>query len=194
MPRQNGSEQPKPLTVLTQRHRQARCVDADADGSLGIRHQNNPQPRHPREECVMTYRACPTKRSRRTKAGVTAIRDAIVDVIGEDPPMTVRQVFYQLVTRGVIEKTEAQYQGTVIRLMTEMRLSGELRFDWVVMKAATFGLQRPTTASPTPLNKPPSSTVAARSRSRPIIPQLVREGRTRWSSCGTSRRTTTSRS
>ena len=80
----------------------------------------------------MTYRACPTKRSRRTKAGVTAIRDAIVDVIGEDPPMTVRQVFYQLVTRGVIEKTEAQYQGTVIRLMTEMRLSGELRFDWVV--------------------------------------------------------------
>jgi hypothetical protein len=46
---------------------------------------------------------------------VTAIRDAIVDVIKDDPPMTVRQVFYQLVTRGVIEKTEEQYQGTVIR-------------------------------------------------------------------------------
>ena len=47
--------------------------------------------------------------------------------------MTVRQVFYQLVTRGVIEKTEEQYQGTVIRLMTEMRLDGSLsRFDWVV--------------------------------------------------------------
>ena len=42
--------------------------------------------------------------------------------------MTVRQVFYQLVSRGVIEKTEAQYQGTVIRLMTEMRLSDELPY------------------------------------------------------------------
>lgn len=63
---------------------------------------------------------------------MTAIRDAIVDVIKDDPPMTVRQVFYQLVTRGVIEKTEEQYQGTVIRLMTEMRLSGALPFDWVV--------------------------------------------------------------
>jgi len=53
-------------------------------------------------------------------------------LISDDPPMTVRQVFYQLVARGVIEKTEEQYQGTVIRLMTEMRIDGELPFDWVV--------------------------------------------------------------
>jgi hypothetical protein len=53
-------------------------------------------------------------------------------VIEDDPPMTVRQVFYQLVARGVIEKTEEQYQGTVIRLMTDMRLDGELPYDWVV--------------------------------------------------------------
>ena len=33
--------------------------------------------------------------------------------------MTVRQVFYQLVVRNIIEKTEEQYQGTVIRLLTE---------------------------------------------------------------------------
>jgi len=32
----------------------------------------------------------------------------------------------------VIEKTEEQYQGTVIRLMTDMRLEGELPFEWVV--------------------------------------------------------------
>ena len=79
-----------------------------------------------------SFRACSTKRDRRPKADVAAIRAAIVDVIEDDPPMTVRQVFYQLVTRGVIEKTEEQYQGTVIRLMTEMRLSGELPFNWVV--------------------------------------------------------------
>ena len=78
------------------------------------------------------YEARPITRSRRTKAGVTAIRDAIINVIEADPPMTVRQVFYQLVARNVIEKSEAQYQGTVIRLMTEMRLAGDLPFDWVV--------------------------------------------------------------
>jgi hypothetical protein len=53
-------------------------------------------------------------------------------VIEEDPPMTVRQVFYQLVARGVIDKTEMEYQRTVIRLMTEMRLSGDLPYDRVV--------------------------------------------------------------
>ena len=73
--------------------------------------------------------ACPIRRSRDE---MEVIRQAIPDVIEDDPPMTVRQVFYQLVSRGVIEKTEGQYQRTVIRLMTEMRLSGELPYDWVV--------------------------------------------------------------
>ena len=81
---------------------------------------------------IADYRACPTKRTPRTKADVTAIRDAIIEVIEDDPPMTVRQVFYQLVTRGVIDKTEEQYQGTVIRLMTDMRIDGSLPYDWVV--------------------------------------------------------------
>jgi hypothetical protein len=80
----------------------------------------------------MTYVACTIKRDRRSKADIDSIKKAIRDVIREDPPMTVRQVFYQLVTRGVIEKTEIEYQRTVIRLMTDMRLSGELRWDWVV--------------------------------------------------------------
>jgi hypothetical protein len=97
--------------------------------AAGNRRRSRPAPPPGKGTPGQSYRACPT---RRTKANITAIRDTIVDVIGGDPPMTVRQVFYQLVTRDVIEKTEAQYQGTVIRLMTEMRLSGDLRFDWVV--------------------------------------------------------------
>ena len=32
-----------------------------------------------------------------------------------DNPMTVRQVFYQLVSRGVIAKTEAEYKQAVVR-------------------------------------------------------------------------------
>src|SRR5262245_31514163 len=46
--------------------------------------------------------------------------------------MTVRQVFYQLVVRGVIETTEKEYQRTVIRLLTDMRLAHELPFNWIV--------------------------------------------------------------
>src|SRR5262249_3462995 len=46
-------------------------------------------------------------------------------------PQTVRQVFYQLVVRGVIEKTEAEYKATVIRLLTEMRLSDDIPFAWI---------------------------------------------------------------
>jgi len=78
-----------------------------------------------------TYQACPIKRSRRTKADMDAVRKAIHDVIKADHPMTVRQVFYQLVTRGVVEKTEIEYQQTVVRLMTDMRLDGSLPFSWV---------------------------------------------------------------
>jgi hypothetical protein len=39
-------------------------------------------------------------------------------------------VFYQLVSRSVIEKTEKAYKGTVVRLMAEMRLDGELPWSW----------------------------------------------------------------
>ena len=80
----------------------------------------------------MTYRACSIKRSRRTKDSVEAVRTAIHKVLKDDHPQTVRQVFYQLVARGVIEKSEKEYQGTVIRLLVEMRLNGKVPWDWIV--------------------------------------------------------------
>jgi hypothetical protein len=77
-----------------------------------------------------SYQACPT-RARRTKAEVTEVRTAIIDVLKADHPQTVRQVFYQLVARGVIEKSEKQYQNTVIRLLSEMRLDGRISWGWI---------------------------------------------------------------
>jgi hypothetical protein len=74
-------------------------------------------------------RACSTKRKRNEMA---ALRETIIDVIRNDPLMTVRQVFYQLVARGAIDKTEGEYLHTVVRLMTEMRLNGRLPFHWVI--------------------------------------------------------------
>jgi hypothetical protein len=69
---------------------------------------------------------------RRTQADIAAIKDSIKAILKADHPMTVRQVFYQLVARGEVEKTEGEYQKTVIRLVTAMRLDGELSFDWIV--------------------------------------------------------------
>jgi hypothetical protein len=76
------------------------------------------------------YRACPT--SRRTQADIAAIKTDIHAVLRDNRPMTVRQVFYQLVARDSIEKTEEEYQGTVIRLLTTMRLKGEVPFPWII--------------------------------------------------------------
>lgn len=45
--------------------------------------------------------------------------------------MTVRQVFYRLVSQGAIQKTEAAYKGIVYRL-GDMRRSRELLFNWIV--------------------------------------------------------------
>jgi hypothetical protein len=79
-----------------------------------------------------SYGASPIKRDRRTRAEIDTIRDEIVAILKADHPMSLRQVFYQLVTRDAIEKTEEQYQGTVIRLLTELRLNGRVPFPWIV--------------------------------------------------------------
>ncbi|WP_267424889.1 hypothetical protein [Methylobacterium sp. GC_Met_2] len=79
-----------------------------------------------------TYQACSIKRTRRSKSEVTDLKQVIYDIVEADQPMTVRQIFYQLVQRGLIEKSEAQYQQTVVRLLTSMRVAGELPFAWIV--------------------------------------------------------------
>ncbi len=91
------------------------------------------------------YGASPVKRRRRrTKADMQAIRTAMYDALEEDHPMTVRQVYYRLVSMGDIDKTEAQYQ-TVCRLLVEMRRAGDLPFDWLA--DATRWQRKPTTHS-----------------------------------------------
>lgn len=73
----------------------------------------------------------PIKRNRRSKAEMDAIRDSIYRVVAEYRPMTVRQVFYQLVTLGVIDKTEGEYKGTVCRLLSQMRRDWEMPYEWI---------------------------------------------------------------
>jgi hypothetical protein len=90
------------------------------------------------------YRSSPTKR-RRTKADMDAIRMALVATLAEDHPMSVRQVFYRLTAQGVVDKTEAEYKGTVCRLLAEMRRSGAIPYHWLA--DSTRWMRRPRTFS-----------------------------------------------
>ena len=61
---------------------------------------------------------------------MAVIKAAIYAVAQEYQPCTVRQIYYQLVSRGVIDKTEAEYK-TVVRLLAKMRRNRELPYGWV---------------------------------------------------------------
>jgi hypothetical protein len=63
------------------------------------------------------------------------VRRAIKAVLEDEHPLTARQVFYRLVVRGIIEKTEGEYDRTVIRLLTELRMAS-------ISSAAAAGLAR----------------------------------------------------
>jgi hypothetical protein len=78
-----------------------------------------------------SYVASDTKRFRRTKSTMDLIRAGIIDVLQEDRPQTVRQVYYALTARHLIDKNETEYQRTVVRLLTQMREDGLISFDWI---------------------------------------------------------------
>ena len=83
--------------------------------------------------------------ARRTKAEIDRIKRWIYQLCQDMHPMTVRQLFYQLTTHGVIDKTEAEYKQTVCRLTANMRLAGELPWHWLadntrwIRKPKTYG-------------------------------------------------------
>ena len=83
--------------------------------------------------------------ARRTKAEIDHVKLCIYQLCREMQPMTVRQLFYQLTTLGVINKTEAEYKQTVCRLTANMRVAGELPWHWLtdntrwIRKPETYG-------------------------------------------------------
>jgi hypothetical protein len=91
-----------------------------------------------------SYVPSDTKRPRRTKDTVAGIKKAIVEILEADHPQTVRQVFYALTVRGLIDKRENEYHRTVVRLLVEMREAGTIPFNYIadntrwMRKPATF--------------------------------------------------------
>lgn len=57
------------------------------------------------------------------------INDAITDIVSADAPWTLRGIFYQLVSRDLVEKTENSYKNVVGPQVLQMRLKGSLPWD-----------------------------------------------------------------
>lgn len=72
-----------------------------------------------------------------------ALRDAIFQVVERDRPATVRQVFYRLVSTGLIKKTETEYKSAVGRLLRNMRAEGRIPYTWIADN--TRWVRKPTT-------------------------------------------------
>ncbi|CAN5903350.1 hypothetical protein BH23PLA1_BH23PLA1_35660 [soil metagenome] len=87
----------------------------------------------------------PIKRPRRTRADIERIKDLAVDLLRREQPMTIRQLYYRLVSVGAIAKTEAEYKSTVVRLLGEMRREGDIPFHWIADN--TRWMRKPRTHS-----------------------------------------------
>lgn len=77
------------------------------------------------------YSHCPGDKCYKPREDTLRLHWAILDVFGEiAPPMTIRQVYYQLCWRHAVEKTEAGYNKTQ-RALTDMRRSGAIPYSWL---------------------------------------------------------------
>ncbi len=90
---------------------------ADAGGvSVG----QGAQRKHP----TSVYGTSPIKRTRRTRAEIEALDEALVEIVYDFSPATVRQVFYQAVNRGLIPKSETKGYRVVQRRLVALREAG----------------------------------------------------------------------
>lgn len=69
-------------------------------------------------------------RTRRTKAELAALHEAILTACERDHPLSVRGVFYRVMSMGAIPKTEAAY-NTIQREVLKLRRAGDLPYGWI---------------------------------------------------------------
>ena len=77
-----------------------------------------------------TYGTSALKRSRRTNAELHELDLMICRVCAEDHPLSVRGVFYRVMSAGAVAKSEKAY-GAVQREVLKLRRSGILPYEWI---------------------------------------------------------------
>lgn len=73
------------------------------------------------------YAACRTKNRRATQRDMAVRNEALVRIVNEVAPCSVRQVYYQATVHGIVEKTEAGYDK-VQRALVDLRRSGRIPY------------------------------------------------------------------
>jgi hypothetical protein len=76
------------------------------------------------------YATSPVKRRRRTVAELDAVDRAIITAVSTENPVTVRGVYYRVVSAGAVEKTERGYD-LVGRQLLKLRRDGRVPYSWI---------------------------------------------------------------
>ena len=82
------------------------------------------------------------KRVRRNGEQMKTVKDAIFKFAQEMRPVSVRQIFYNLTTQNIVDKTKNGYEQ-VVSISGKMREDGELPFSWI--SDATRWMRKPDT-------------------------------------------------
>jgi hypothetical protein len=80
---------------------------------------------------VSVYGARTVKRHRRTKAEIEELREALYEIVAQYEPITVRGVFYQAATRGLVPKTDNEGYRPIQRELLKMRREGAIPWGWI---------------------------------------------------------------
>ena len=81
-------------------------------------------------ERVTTIGGVEMKRQRRTPEEMDTLRVAIKAVAEADRPVSVRHIFYRMVTQNLVEKSDKGYQQ-VQKITVDMRRTHVLPYEWI---------------------------------------------------------------
>jgi hypothetical protein len=79
---------------------------------------------------LAVYGASTVKRKRSTKVELETVDEAIVAAIRNEHPVTLRGVFYRVVSAGAVEKSEGGYR-LVGRQLLKLRRAGVVPYSWI---------------------------------------------------------------
>jgi len=79
---------------------------------------------------VTVYGASPVKRHRRTNDTLAVIDAAICRAVEDDHPVSLRGVYYRVVSAGAVEKTEAGY-NVIMRQLLKLRRDGTIPYSYI---------------------------------------------------------------
>lgn len=89
-----------------------------------------------------SYGASTVKRSRRTRTELDEVDDAIIAAVADEHPVTLRGVYYRVVSAGGVDKTELGYR-LIARQLLKLRRAGRVPYSWIT--DGTRWISKPTT-------------------------------------------------